>query len=100
MLDEHLAGFRRLNEVWVPSAFVQDAVARKSPVPVVRMPHAIRFTTSPGANRRRFNLPDDRFLFLMMYDFSSMQERKNPAAVLEAFDRAFSTGGAHATLVV
>ena len=40
MHDEHLAGFRRINEVWVPSAFVQDAVSKKSPVPVLRMPHA------------------------------------------------------------
>ena len=100
LLDEHLAGFRRLNEVWVPSAFVQDAVSRKSPVPVVRMPHAIRFATSPDADRRRFNLPNDRFLFLMMYDFSSLQERKNPAAAFEAFDRAFSSGSPKATLVV
>ncbi|HVZ21979.1 MAG TPA: glycosyltransferase family 4 protein [Vicinamibacterales bacterium] len=98
--DEYLTGFRRLNEVWVPSAFVQDAVSKKSPVPVVRMPHAIRFSTSPDASRRRFGLPDDRFLFLMMYDFSSLQERKNPAAVLEAFDRAFARDGAGAALVV
>jgi glycosyltransferase involved in cell wall biosynthesis len=100
MRDEHLAGFRRLNEVWAPSAFVQDAVSKKSPVPVVRMPHAIRFSTSPDANRRRFDLPDGRFLFLMMYDFSSLQERKNPAAALEAFDRAFGRGSTRATLVV
>jgi len=100
MLDEHLAGFRKLSEVWVPSAFVQDAVSKKSPIPVVRMPHAIRFSTSPGASRRRFNLPEDRFLFLMMYDFSSLQERKNPAAALEAFGRAFDSGVARTTLVV
>jgi glycosyltransferase involved in cell wall biosynthesis len=100
MLDEHLAGFRRLSEVWTPSAFVQDAVSKKSPIPVVRMPHAIRFSTSPDADRRRFNLPEGRFLFLMMYDFSSLQERKNPAAALEAFDRAFSRDNPKATLVV
>ena len=100
MLDEHLAGFRRLNEVWVPTAFVQDSVSKKSPVPVVRMPHGIRFSVSPGANRRRFGLPDDRFLFLMMYDFSSYQERKNPAAALEAFDLAFGRDGGKATLVI
>jgi len=100
MLDEHLAGFRKLSEVWVPSAFVQDAVSKKSPIPVVRMPHAIRFSTSPGASRRRFNLPEDRFLFLMMYDFSSLQERKNPAAALEAFGRASDSGVARTTLVV
>jgi glycosyltransferase involved in cell wall biosynthesis len=100
MRDEHLAGFRRLSEVWAPSAFVQDAVSKKSPVPVVRMPHAIRFSTSSDADRRRFNLPEDRFLFLMMYDFSSLQERKNPAGALKAFDLAFKRDNAKATLVV
>jgi glycosyltransferase involved in cell wall biosynthesis len=98
--DEYLGGFRRLNEVWVPTAFVQDAVSKKSPVPVVRMPHGISFFTSPNASRRRFGLPDDRFLFLMMYDFASFQERKNPAAALDAFDRAFGGDSTKASLVV
>jgi glycosyltransferase involved in cell wall biosynthesis len=100
MHDEHLAGFRRINEVWVPSAFVQDAISKKSPVPVLRMPHAVHFHASADGVRRRFQLPEDQFLFLTMYDFSSIQERKNPAAALEAFDRAFHHGGAQATLVI
>ncbi|WP_394781769.1 glycosyltransferase [Undibacterium sp.] len=92
MLDEHLAGFNSLNEVWVPTGFVQEAVAKRSPVPVVRMPHAIHFSVSPNASRARFKLPEDTFLFLMMYDFSSYQERKNPQAALDAFDIAFGKG--------
>jgi glycosyltransferase involved in cell wall biosynthesis len=100
LLDEHLAGFRRLNEVWVPTAFVQDAVSKKSPVPVVRMPHGISFSVSPGVARARFGLPDDRFLFLMMYDYSSYQERKNPAAALKAFDLAFGRGNDRVALVI
>ena len=100
MHDEHLAGFRRVNEVWVPSAFVQDAVSKKSPVPVLRMPHAVSFQASADGVRQRFGLPRDQFLFLTMYDFSSIQERKNPAAALEAFERAFSRGNEKATLVI
>lgn len=100
MLDEHLAGFRSLNEVWVPTAFVQDAVAKKSPVPVVLMPHAMQFTVSANANRARFGLPEDKFLFLMMYDFSSYQERKNPRAALRAFDEAFAFDDKRVALVI
>ncbi|MFZ6644790.1 glycosyltransferase [Undibacterium sp. TJN25] len=96
MLDEHLAGFNSLNEIWVPTGFVQEAVAKRSPVPVVRMPHAIHFSISPDASRARFNLPEDTFLFLMMYDFSSYQERKNPQAALDAFDQAFGKGNDNA----
>jgi glycosyltransferase involved in cell wall biosynthesis len=100
MLDEHLAGFNRLDEIWVPTAFVQDAVAKKSPVPVVRMPHAIHFTLSAGATRAAFGLPDGKFLFLMIYDFSSYQERKNPQAALLAFERAFPRGSDNVALVI
>jgi len=100
MLDEHMTGFRRLDEVWVPTAFVQEAVAKRSPIPVVRMPHAIEFAVSRGASRARFGLPEGKFLFLMMYDFSSYQERKNPRAALEAFDRAFGHDDPRAVLVI
>ncbi|MES2105309.1 MAG: glycosyltransferase family 4 protein [Pseudomonadota bacterium] len=100
MLDEHLAGFNSLNEVWVPTGFVQEAVAKRSPVPVVRMPHAIHFTVSPDASRARFGLPEDKFLFLMMYDFSSYQERKNPQAALDAYDQAFGKDSDGKTVLV
>lgn len=97
---DYLAGFSRLNEVWVPSAFVQDAVSKCSPVPVVRMPHAIRFAVTDRARRSYFKLPERKFLFLMMYDFSSYQERKNPQAALEAFERAFTKNSDKAALVI
>lgn len=89
MLEEHLSGFDDLDEVWVPSGIVQDAVAKRSPIPVVRMPHAIRFCPSPHANRSQFGWPEDKFRFLLIFDFSSYLERKNPLDALPAFDEAF-----------
>ncbi len=100
MPDSHLNGFRCLDEVWVPSSFVQDAVSKKSPCPVVRMPHSIRFAPSAAASRRSFGLPANRFLFLLMYDFSSVQARKNPIAALDAFERAFPAADAPAAVVI
>jgi glycosyltransferase involved in cell wall biosynthesis len=97
--DEWLGSFALLNEVWVPSHFVADAVSAKSPVPVVRMPHAVGFEPPRGARRGRFDLPEKKFLFLTMYDMHSVQARKNPEAVIEAFHRAFPDG-ADAGLVV
>jgi glycosyltransferase involved in cell wall biosynthesis len=97
--DEWLGSFALLNEVWVPSHFVADAVSAKSPVPVVRMPHAVGFEPPRGARRGRFDLPEKKFLFLTMYDMHSVQARKNPEAVIEAFQRAFPDG-ADAGLVV
>lgn len=100
MLPEHLVGFNSLHEVWVPTGFVQDAVAKRSPVPVIRMPHAISFAISSEATRAHFGLPESKFLFLMMYDFSSYQERKNPQAALDAFDLAFAKQRSDVGLVI
>lgn len=100
MLPEHRSGFDNLNEVWVPTAFVQEAVAKVSPIPVVKIPHAIHFTTSAQASRAQFNLPQDKFLFLVMYDFSSFQDRKNPDASIRAFEQAFETTATDIALVI
>jgi glycosyltransferase involved in cell wall biosynthesis len=90
--DEWLGSFAPLQEVWVPSRFVMDAVGEKSPLPVVRMPHAVAFDVPADANRERFGLAPRDFLFLTMYDMHSVQERKNPEAVVESFRRAFPDG--------
>ena len=86
--DTALAGFAHVDEVWVPSTFVHDAVAPVSPVPVVKIPHAISFTTTPGVSRSQFGLPEGKFLALVMYDFHSYQYRKNPQAAIAAFRQA------------
>jgi hypothetical protein len=81
----HHAAFSELDEVWVPSTFVQDAVAAVSPVPVFKVPHAVKVTPSARASRDRFGLPGDRQLVLVMYDFNSFQDRKNPQAAIAAY---------------
>ncbi|RCX19026.1 glycosyltransferase involved in cell wall biosynthesis [Fontibacillus phaseoli] len=87
--DEWLEGFNLVDEVWVPSTFVADSVAVKSPVPVVKIPHSIEVKITEPRDRAYFHLPKDAFLFLSMYDVKSYQERKNPKAAVEAFKTAF-----------
>ncbi|HET7537831.1 MAG TPA: glycosyltransferase family 4 protein, partial [Candidatus Didemnitutus sp.] len=86
-------------EVWAPSHFAASAIAQKLPVPVLTMPHAILFARPAGDFRTKFGLPRDKFLFLFLYDLNPYSERKNPAAVIEAFRRA-GVGGAGAALVI
>ena len=81
----HLPAFAPLDEVWVPSGFVLDAVAAVSPVPVYKVPHAIAVSTTPGLGRDHFGLPPDQVLALVMYDFHSYQQRKNPQAAVAAY---------------
>lgn len=77
--------FQFVDEVWAPSTFVVDAIAPVSPVPVVKVPHAIACEASAQARRALFALPEDRLLVLVMYDFLSYQHRKNPEAAIAAY---------------
>jgi len=95
----HIAAFAGLNEVWVPSQFVRDAVAAVSPVPVMVFPHALQFEATPNVQRSDFGLPENKVLALVMYDFHSYQHRKNPKAAIAAF-RLATQGRDDAVLVV
>lgn len=77
------------DEIWVPSRFVQESVARHARIPVTLVPHVIKVDLKRGFSRAHFGLPADRFLFLAMADTRSSLERKNPLGVIRAFKQAF-----------
>jgi glycosyltransferase involved in cell wall biosynthesis len=84
--------FAYYDEIWVASAFIADSLASVAPIPVVRMPPPLT-SAIPGSRERgreRLGLRDDELMFLFAFDFHSHIERKNPAAAIEAFRRAFS----------
>lgn len=78
-----------LNEIWAPSEFIAGAVGRSVTIPVVHMPHGIEVTELTPFSLSTFGVPVGRFVFLLMFDFDSFVERKNPVAAIEAFRRAF-----------
>jgi len=95
--DAWAAAFDYFDEVWCPSDFTTAAIAMKSPVPVLTMPHAIAFARPEGSVaqlRARFGLPADRYLFLTLFDLNSYAARKNPGAAIEAFRSAAQASGA------
>jgi glycosyltransferase involved in cell wall biosynthesis len=93
----HFADY--FDEIWAPSRFAAEAIALKVSVPVLTMPHAISFVRPTGDFRAKFGLPRDQYLFLFLYDLNSYSERKNPAAVIEAFRRS-GLAGKGAALVI
>jgi glycosyltransferase involved in cell wall biosynthesis len=100
--DAWIPYFDFFHEIWCPSDFVRDAIAAKSPLPVVTMPHAVSFrrpVESTDQLRARFGLPREKFLFLFLYDLHSYSERKNPAAALAAF-RESGLAAQNAALVI
>jgi glycosyltransferase involved in cell wall biosynthesis len=89
--EEWYGCFGYLDEVWVPSRFVQAAVEEVSTVPVHCIPHSIdpELRCSPAGMRRQLGIPEDVFLFLFFFDFHSQLERKNPGGLIRAFRQAF-----------
>jgi glycosyltransferase involved in cell wall biosynthesis len=89
--QEWASSFDWFDEIWVASAFVQDAISQIAPIPVVKMPLALRpqRTTGSPVTREALRLPADRFVFLYIFDFRSVMERKNPLGLIRAFRRAF-----------
>ena len=86
--DAWLPALNLLDEVWVPSAFCQQAIAAKSPVPVLRVPHAVE-APSVAPDRAAFGIGEGDVAFFAMCDVLSVPERKNPFGAAEAFRRAF-----------
>ncbi len=85
------SSFDYFDELWVATGFVQDALARVSPIPVIRMPVALspELETSSTLQRADFGISSELFLFLFIFDFGSVMERKNPLGLVQAFQSAF-----------
>ena len=81
--------FDLVDEVWVPTSFVQRALRPHTEKPVVIVPPAVDVEMSHQTSRNRFQLPDHQFLFLTMASVYSIVERKNPLGVVDAFAQAF-----------
>jgi glycosyltransferase involved in cell wall biosynthesis/SAM-dependent methyltransferase len=90
--------FQYLDEVWAGSRFVAESLAQVSPVPVVRMAPPVEVADPPPLSRGQLGLPEG-FVFLYLFDYNSVFERKNPLAVVEAFTRAFEPGEGAALVV-
>lgn len=81
--------FNLVDEVWVPTAFVRDAVDAATRKPVLRMPMPVEFDAPTGMDRTGLGLPRNEFIFLFSFDFNGFVTRKNPEAVIAAFRLAF-----------
>ena len=98
--EEWVGAFKHLDEVWVPSTFCQRAIAEKSPVPVLCVPHSVVHDQPTAPDRQRFGLRQDSVVFLTMADLLSISERKNPLGAVEAFARAFKNDDLAVELVI
>ena len=77
----------RFDEIWAPSRFTHASIAPAVTKPVVHMPLPGQIHLKTFLGRRYFAIPESSFTFLFFFDLTSYIERKNPFAVLEAFER-------------
>jgi glycosyltransferase involved in cell wall biosynthesis len=81
-----------LDEIWVPSRFVHQAVTAAVSKPVFIFPHPVPLPDGAASYRRRyFGLKESVFTVLVALDLHSGYERKNPEGAIAAMRRAFGT---------
>lgn len=84
--------FELVDEVWVASEFVRDALLKVSPVPVYKIDlPLVRSDVDASLTRSDLGMPAT-FTFLFSFDYLSVLERKNPLGLVEAFKQAFAAG--------
>lgn len=83
--------FKHLDEVWVATDHIAEALRPISPVPVETMRLPVTPTTPPPMSREQLGLPEG-FCFLFVFDYRSVFKRKNPLGIVEAFRAAFEPG--------
>jgi glycosyltransferase involved in cell wall biosynthesis len=81
-----------LDEVWVYSRHAAEALAPHCGVPVHVFAPPIELPEPPAPADRAAAGFGREFTFLFCFDFHSVFERKNPIAVVSAFQRAFAPG--------
>lgn len=85
--NDCLSWFEKVDEIWTPSSFVNQAISVKSPKPVQLIPLAYEkeILSPPMPDRTKFSIPQDKVIFLITFDFYSIIERKNPMSGILAF---------------
>jgi glycosyltransferase involved in cell wall biosynthesis/SAM-dependent methyltransferase len=78
-----------VDEVWVASDFVREAVQAETAKPVLTFPLPVLVPQPTAVTRAELGLPEDAFVFLFVFDFFSTLARKNPLGLIDAFTRAF-----------
>ncbi|MGC8602621.1 MAG: glycosyltransferase [Desulfomonilaceae bacterium] len=98
--SEYLKSFECYDEIWTASEFCREVLSRKSPRPVLKIPHSVIINQPNPVSRLELGLPEKAFLFFNMTDFLSFPERKNPIGVIDSFIKAFGPDSQDVRLIV
>ncbi len=85
----HLQAGKLMNEVWVPSRYVQKVYEKVYECPVVNVGKGFALPDLPASNMAEYGINASHHVILMCFDAHSSVERKNPLAAVRAFLAAF-----------
>lgn len=89
--DVWLNRFKYFEQIWVGSEFARVAVQAATQMPVIKIPPVVEVKLGQNYPKEHYELSSDEFVFLFVFDFFSIFERKNPLAVVRAFKQAFKS---------
>lgn len=97
--------FKLVDEIWAATDFTfkmyTESVEMIACAPCIRkMPMAVSVDRMIPKTRQQLQLPTSRFLYLYVFDFNSYLSRKNPFALIQAFQAAFHADEASVGLVL
>lgn len=87
--EDAYQALRFVDEIWTPSEFTSNCFRKITDKPVHTIPYHVVAGAEPQYDRAHFGLPEDKFLYLLMFDFNSTMLRKNPEGAIAAFKQAF-----------
>ena len=92
--------FDLVDELWTGSEFTGATYKKSTNKPVHLMSLPVSVDRGRSKPRTDFGLPDGAFLFLFIFDFNSHLARKNPGAIISAFEQAFTPRNTDVGLVL
>lgn len=76
-----------MDQVWCPTHFVQNSFFQQVKKLILALPLPVLSAPASGHNfRTQLGIPDSAFVSLYMFDIHSTLNRKNPQAVVQAFE--------------
>lgn len=77
-----------IDEIWVNSEYTLNAFKDISKN-IVKIPFYVDLGSYTRYSKKELQLPDNKFIFIFTFDFSSYYHRKNPESIIDAFNLAF-----------
>ncbi|MGY6251890.1 glycosyltransferase family 4 protein [Paraburkholderia caledonica] len=97
---EAVAAFSLVDEIWTISQHAARSFRKMTSKPVRVIPLPVSPDIMTPVQRTAYGIPEQAFLFGFAFDGASFIARKNPLALIEAFQRAFPKSDRSVCLLV